>query len=260
MTGVDAAPGNAADLLSDRIRNALTDAIAAGDYGPGASLDEQALADRYGVSRTPVREALRQLSVAGLVKIRPRRGAVVAPVTIERIMEMFEATAEIEALCARLATHRMTPLERSAMLRIHTAAEEAARAGDLDQYDARNRHFHEALYQGTHNQFLAEQAMAIRERLGAYRRTQLRQDGRLARSHSEHGVLIQAIMRGDGDEAAKWMRAHLLNASGALLDYFDHGASPVSDAREAPQQNEPVRLDEDAEQAPPPRERRARKA
>ena len=220
----DETNGNAAGLLPDRIRNALTDAIAVGEFPPGAALDEQALADRYGVSRTPVHEALRQLSVAGLVEIRPRRGAVVAHVTVERIMEMFECSAEIEALCARLATHRMTPLERSALLRIHAEAEGLARAGDVDGYDALNRQLHETLYNGTHNPFLAEQAIAIRERLGAHRRTQLRQTGRLGRSHGEHGVLIQAIMRGDGDEAAKWMRAHMLKASAALLDYFSAGS------------------------------------
>lgn len=224
----DEISGNPAALLPDRIRNALTDAIAEGEFLPGAALDEQALADRYGVSRTPVREALRQLSVAGLVEIRPRRGAVVAHITVERIMEMFECSAEIEALCARLATHRMTPLERSALLRIHAQAEGLAHAGDVDSYDTLNRQLHEALYHGTHNPFLAEQAIAIRERLGAHRRTQLRQTGRLGRSHGEHGMLIQAIMRGDGDEAAKWMRAHMLKASAALLDYFNAG--PKSDA------------------------------
>ncbi|MEI6195494.1 MAG: GntR family transcriptional regulator, partial [Verrucomicrobiota bacterium] len=77
----DEISGNPAALLPDRIRNALTDAIAEGEFPPGAALDEQALADRYGVSRTPVREALRQLSVAGLVEIRPRRGAVVAHIS-----------------------------------------------------------------------------------------------------------------------------------------------------------------------------------
>lgn len=228
LPGTDAS--SAADLLSDRMRNALTDAIATGQLAPGEALDEQVLADRYGVSRTPVREALRQLAVAGLVEIRPRRGAVVAHITVERIMEMFEYTAEIEALCARLATHRMTPLERTALLRIHALAGLAAQAGDVDRYDGLNRQLHETLYHGTHNPFMAEQAVAIRSRLGAFRRTQLRQAGRLIHSHEEHGVLIQAIMRGDGDEAAKWMRAHMLNASSALADYF--GETEATGARD----------------------------
>ncbi len=234
MTGAQPANDASVDLLSDRIRNALTDALANGEFKPGAALDEQALADRYGASRTPVREALRQLAVAGLVELRPRRGAVVARITIDRIMEMFECTAEIEALCARLATHRMTPIERSNLLRIHGQANEAARSADVDRYDALNRQFHEALYYGTHNQFLAEQAMTIRERLGAYRRTQLRQVGRLGRSIGEHDELVLAISRGDGEDAAKWMRAHLLNASSALIEFFEDGRQIAASDSPAP--------------------------
>ena len=106
-------------LLSDRIRNLLVDEIASGQLGAGTALDEQTLADRFGASRTPVREALRQLAVSGLVEVRPRRGVVVTRLTAERIMDMFETTAEIEAMCVRLATYRATPLERCRLLDLH---------------------------------------------------------------------------------------------------------------------------------------------
>src|SRR3954447_20599757 len=99
-------------LLSERIRVALADDITSGALVPGFTLDEQQIGDRYGASRTPVREAIRQLAAVGLVEMRPRRGAVVAGFTTERIVEMFEMAAEIEAMCVRLAAHRMTPLER----------------------------------------------------------------------------------------------------------------------------------------------------
>ena len=108
-------------LISDQIRNALSDEIAAGRLAAGTALDEQDLADRFGASRTPVREALRQLAFDGLVELRPRRGMVVARMTPERIMDMFEATAEVEAMCVRLATYRMRPLERSALMDLHLA-------------------------------------------------------------------------------------------------------------------------------------------
>ncbi|HMA49453.1 MAG TPA: GntR family transcriptional regulator, partial [Magnetospirillaceae bacterium] len=110
-------------LLSDRIRNVLTDEIASGSLPAGSALDEQQLADRFNASRTPVREALRQLSVSGLVEMRPRRGVIVTRMTAERIMEMFEAMAEIEALCVRFATYRMTPLERSHLMELHRSSE-----------------------------------------------------------------------------------------------------------------------------------------
>ncbi|MDP4023819.1 GntR family transcriptional regulator [Methylobacterium sp. NEAU 140] len=208
------------ELLSDRIRDALTDAIASGDLAAGTALDEQHLAERYGASRTPVREALRQLATAGLVEIRPRRGVVVARLTPERIADMFEVTAEIEALCARLATHRMTPLERGRLMDLHEASAAAVETGDLDAYDRLNRAFHEALYAGTHNAFMAEQALALRERLAAFRRTQLRHGDRIRRSREEHGEILAAVAEGDGEAAARRMRAHMLRAAAALGRYI----------------------------------------
>ena len=208
-------------LLSDRIRNTLTDEIASGALPAGTALDEQQLAARFNASRTPVREALRQLSVSGLVEMRPRRGVIVTRLTAESIMEMFETMAEIEALCVRLATYRMTPLERSHLMDLHRSSEEMIKAKDVDAYDGFNREFHICIYRATHNQFLVEQAMAIRLRLSAFRRTQLRQDDRLERSREEHDAVMRAIAQGDGDKAARRMRAHMLNASSALGRYIE---------------------------------------
>jgi len=208
-------------LLSDRIRDALTDQIASGELAAGEALDEQQLADRFGASRTPVREALRQLAVSGLVEMRARRGVVVTRMTPERIMDMFETMAEIEAMCVRLATYRMTPLERSHLIELHDASEAMVDARDVDAYDAFNREFHLSLYRATHNTFLAEQAMALRTRLNAFRRTQLRQGDRVEKSREEHEGVMQAIAEGDGEMAARRMRAHMLNAATALRRYID---------------------------------------
>ena len=199
-------------LLSDVIRLALADEIATGRLKPGTPLDEQQIGQRFGASRTPVREALRQLATTGMVEVRPRRGVVV--------MDMFETTAEMEAMCVRLATYRITPVERSRLQTMHESSAEMVRGGDLDAYDDFNRRFHEAIYQSTHNQFMAEQAVGIRARLSAFRRTQLRHGNRLATSHAEHGAILDAMARGDGEEAARCMRAHMLNASCALTRYI----------------------------------------
>lgn len=207
-------------LLSDRIRNALTDAITSGEIPAGTALDEQNLAQRYGASRTPVREALRQLAASGLVEVRPRRGVVVARLTPERIADMFETTAEIEAMCARLATYRMTPLERGRLMDLQEDSAAAVEAGDVDAYDRLNRAFHVSLYAATHNSFMAEQALAIRERLAAFRRTQLRHGDRIRRSRDEHGEILAAIAEGDGELAARRMRAHMLRAAAALGRYI----------------------------------------
>ncbi|MGR9296045.1 GntR family transcriptional regulator [Rhizobium leguminosarum] len=213
--------GDNRGLLSDRIRNALTDEIAAGRLAAGAALDEQQLADRFGASRTPVREALRQLAAGGLVELRARRGGVVARMTPERIMEMFETVAEIEAVCVRLATYRMTPLERSRLIELHELSEPIVQAGNFDAYDSFNRQFHETIYRATHNGFLAEQAIAIRNRLNAFRRTQLRQGERLSRSRDEHEAIMQAIAEGDGEMASRRMRAHMLNAATSLSRFIE---------------------------------------
>ncbi|WP_218054320.1 GntR family transcriptional regulator [Phenylobacterium immobile] len=226
--------GEGRGLLSDRIRNALTDEIASGGLPAGSQLDEQQLADRFGASRTPVREALRQLAVGGFVEIRPRRGAVVTQMTPEAIMDMFEAMAEIEAMCARLAAHRITPLERSRLMQLHEESAGAVSSGDLDAYDAFNRDFHAALYRATHNRFLEEQALATRTRLNAFRRTQLRQAGRMDRSWEEHDQVMQAIAEGDGELAARRMRAHMLNAASALDRYIaDHAGPQIAPAQRA---------------------------
>jgi len=209
-------------LLSDRIRNALTDAISSGELAPGTTLDEQQLADRYGASRTPVREALRQLATSGMVEVRPRRGVIVRHVTADEVMDMFETMAELEAVCVRLATYRITPLERSRLLRIHEASQAAVEQDDVDAYDALNRDFHEAIYRAAHNDFLADQAITVRTRLNAFRRMQLRQARRLASSRAEHDAVMQAIAEGNGEEAGRRMRAHMLNAASALDSYIAH--------------------------------------
>jgi DNA-binding GntR family transcriptional regulator len=209
-------PDTTRALLSDQIRNRLTDEIASGALAPGSALDEQQLAARFGASRTPVREALRQLAATGLVEVRPRRGVAVAEMTPARVMDMFETMAEIEAICVRLATYRITPLERSRLLDLHEASISMVERGDVDAYDAFNQDFHEVIYRATHNPFLVEQALALRARLHAFRRTQLRQGGRVIRSHDEHGAVLTAIAQGDAEGASRLMRAHMLNASAAF--------------------------------------------
>ncbi|MDA5194197.1 GntR family transcriptional regulator [Govanella unica] len=206
--------------LTERIRLSLADDIATGRLSPGMVLDEARLAESYGASRTPVREAVRQLAAAGLVEIRPRKGIVVLPMTLETLSDMFEVTAEVEAICARLATNRMTSLERSKLNMLHDSSEQFLKTGDVAGYDAFNLEFHTAIYQATHNNFLVEQALQLRARLLPFRRTQLRTSGRLQQSQLEHGQILKAMARGNADEAAFAMREHMLNAGSALARFL----------------------------------------
>lgn len=187
----------------------IADAILGGELAPGTRLDEQRLAARYGVSRTPIREAIRQLSASGLIEARPRRGAIVRHVTPAELEELFVAMGEVEATCARLSALSMTPIERRRLGVLHERMGEDVAAGDVERYAEANLAFHGAIYAGTHNAVLGEMACALRRRLLPYRRAQFRTPGRLSRSHAEHAEVVRAIQRGDAAAAHAAMLHHV---------------------------------------------------
>jgi DNA-binding GntR family transcriptional regulator len=195
---------------AEELRAQLADDIVRGTLTPGSTLDEMELARRFGVSRTPVREAIRQLAASGLVETRPHRGAVVARPSHERILGMFEAMAELEALCAGLAAERMTAAERRELEAVHEALRVLLQKGDPQRYHEANEQFHATIYAGAHNDYLAEMTFATRTRVQPFRRAQFRLIGRLAKSHMEHNRVVLAILRGDRTGAATAMRAHIL--------------------------------------------------
>ena len=195
---------------AEELRAQLADDIVRGTLAPGQTLDEMDLARRFGVSRTPVREAIRQLAASGLVETRPHRGAVVARPSHERILGMFEAMAELEALCAGLAAERMNAAERRALEAVHEELRALIQAGDPQRYHEVNEQFHAAIYAGAHNGYLADMTLATRTRVQPFRRAQFRLIGRLAKSHVEHDRVVLAILRGDKAGAASAMRAHIL--------------------------------------------------
>lgn len=192
------------------LRESIEEQIAVGALHPGQHLDETELATRFGVSRTPIREALIQLASAGLVVIRPRRGAVVAELAPQQLVEMFEVMAELEAMCGRLAARRMMPDEHARLLQAHEACKEARQAGDADEYYYRNEAFHHEIYAGSHNTFLAEQAHNLHRRLRPYRRLQLRVRDRVATSFSEHEDIVRAIVEGQAEHTAELLRNHIM--------------------------------------------------
>jgi DNA-binding GntR family transcriptional regulator len=195
---------------SETLRDAIEEMIAVGKLTPGQHLDETELAASFGVSRTPIRETLILLASMGLVVIRPRRGAVVAELGPQELLERFEVMSELEAVCARLAARRMTPAEQQALLAAHSACKEAVDANDPDDYYVKNEAFHLAIYAGSHNQFLIEQARSLYRRLRPYRRLQLRVRNRVSNSYAEHEALVQAIVKGDGEQAAELAREHVM--------------------------------------------------
>lgn len=194
---------------AEELRLQLADEIVRGALAPGAPLDETDIARRFSVSRTPVREALRQLAASGLVEARAHRGAVVARPTLERLNGMFEAMAELEALCAGLAAERMTATERARLEAIHEELRVLSHAGNPERFHFVNERFHNAIYAGSQNDYIAEMTLATRVRVQPFRRAQFRNLGRLAKSHAEHDRVVVAILRGDRIGAASAMRAHI---------------------------------------------------
>ena len=204
-----AAPYPGKVTRAEELRLQLADEIVRGALPPGAGLDETDIAKRFNVSRTPVREALRQLAASGLIDARAHRGAVVARPSIERLTGMFEAMAELEALCAGLAAERMQPSERHRLEAIHEELRVLSYAGNPDRFHEINERFHNAIYAGSQNGYIAEITLATRVRVQPFRRAQFRNLGRLAKSHAEHDRVVVAIMRGDKTGAAAAMRAHI---------------------------------------------------
>jgi DNA-binding GntR family transcriptional regulator len=198
--------------MADAVCRRIADEIALGNFTPGTKLDEVMLASRFSVSRTPVREALKQLGIMGLVDCRPNRGSVVSAMSAEQLDQMFEAIGELEAACARHAALRMTETDRGLLRQLHVEGRAAMQAGDFDRYDAANLALHSTIIHGSHNPVLIEMAASLRHRVSPFRRTQFRNLERMGESFEEHSVIVEAILAHDAVVTYRQMRAHLQSA------------------------------------------------
>ncbi|WP_394241189.1 GntR family transcriptional regulator [Vibrio astriarenae] len=206
--------------LADSIRIALSDDILAGVITAGTRLDETMLANRFQVSRTPVREALKQLTATGLAEHHHRRGVFVNKVPISRLVEMFEYVAEMEALCVRLATVNMTQMERESLLAIHLDSHKHVISGDIDAYDKANIKLHESLFHGCHNHYVEEAVLIARAKVAPYRRAQFKLPNRAKSSYIEHGEIVKAVIKGMVEEASVLMLAHINQSLQASSNYI----------------------------------------
>ncbi len=202
------------DTVNQMVR-AIADQIVTGELRPGDRLDEASLAARYEVSRTPVREALGQLSAMKLVDRRPNRGAIVTVVTQDHLYSMFEGMAELEGICARLSAERMTADERRQLEQQHQDSTHLVHRGAEEDYEAHNTEFHTRLYVGAHSPHIYELSTLTRSRLAPFRRAQFRLPGRLSKSWDEHDAIVSAILRGDCAGAGSAAKAHVTIVSEA---------------------------------------------
>jgi len=191
------------------IETALVDDIATGVLTPGARLDEVKLTERFGVSRTPVREALSRLTAQGILVPGEKRGVRVAQYDREGLAQMFEAMHEIETACARIVAQRLTLLARAEIEAAQAACIRAAETGDLKTYMRANDAFHETIYRATGNPFIAEIASDFRRRTGPFRAKKFATAADLQASAQSHEALIAGIFSEDSKTAAQGMRAHM---------------------------------------------------
>ena len=196
-------------LPSAKIRDSLEQRIIEGELGIGKRLDEAELSKHYGVSRTPVREALQRLAESGLAEHLPRRGTFVSTPSLSELVEMFEVMAELECMAVRLATRRATSADIDALTESNEACRAAFEAGDTKRYYELNAAVHRQIYKMSGNSFLTVEAQRLHDRLRPYRRLQLRVRGRMGESMNEHDIILAAMRDGDGQQAVVTMRKHI---------------------------------------------------
>lgn len=206
----------AARTRTESLRLQLERDILSGALKPGQKLDEEELAARFGMSRTPVREAIKALSSTGLLEVRQHQGAYVASLTLEAISEMVEVMSVLEVACAERAARRHTLADRAAIAAAQAACEAALEPLDFDAFYAANVRFHDAVYGASHNAYLVQQARALRVRLEPFRRQVSFHPGTMGKSLREHRAIVEAIFAMDAEGARLAMGGHIAALAGDI--------------------------------------------
>jgi DNA-binding GntR family transcriptional regulator len=187
-------------------------------------LDERKLAAEFGVSRTPVREALAQLEREGFVRSVPRRGVYVMRRTKREVIEMIAVWAALEGMAARLATENATPEEIAALRRMFTTFEEGRVRAKLDEYSEVNIEFHQAIIRMSHNRVLIDMAENLFTHMRMIRRKTIAELDRADKSIHDHMNIIEALEARDTNRAEELVRSHALGLAehvGRHADYLD---------------------------------------
>lgn len=203
--------------LREVVCETLREAICDGILEPGERLMEIQIAEELGVSRTPVREAIRKLELEGYVIMLPRRGTYVANLSIKDINEVYEIRASIDALAAGLAAERITDDELEQMERMLVATVEAFDKGDMDRVVEYDTKFHDVLYCASRNARLVGIINNLREQLTRFRSISMAYPGRMKKTMEEHGRMVEAIAQRDVELAQQLARQHMENSEQALL-------------------------------------------
>lgn len=204
--------------LREVVFETLRDAIINGKLAPGERLMEVQLAEEMGVSRTPVREAIRKLELEGFVVMVPRKGAYVAGVSIKDIADVFEIRAALEALAARLAAERITDDELDHLERAIVSINKVSDGKNIDKVVESDTDFHDIIYQASRNKRLINIITNLKEQIQRFRATSLAVTGRTKTAVEEHKQIAEALSDRDAELAAELARRHIENAENVMLN------------------------------------------
>ena len=204
--------------LHERAAARMRAMIIRGELEPGSSMQETKLSDALGVSRTPLREAIKLLAAEGLVQLRPNRSPRIADIETDNILELFEALAGIERLAAELAAQRMTKRELQRLRLLQTRMENHHRDGKLDDYFAINGEIHGLIVRAAKNAPLREAHETLLSRAERARYLALGAERRWSNSVEEHSGILAALEARDGDLAGRLLSAHVQRTGTALLE------------------------------------------
>ena len=204
--------------LRDVVFNTLRQAILTGELKPGERLMEIHLANKLGVSRTPIREAIRKLELEGLVTMIPRRGAEVAQITEKSMNDVLEVRRAMDALCVELACDRITPEELQDLKKACDTFEAAVKTDDIKQIAQADVALHDIIVQATGNQRLIQLVNNLSEQMYRYRVEYLKREDAHETLLAEHERIIETIEKRDKEEAMKAVSRHIDNQVAAVID------------------------------------------
>jgi DNA-binding GntR family transcriptional regulator len=209
-----------APALYEQVAERLRTRIFAHELAPGAWIDEQAITLEYGISRTPLREALKVLASEGLVTLKPRRGCYVTELSEQDLDEIFPVMALLEGCCAQEAVARATEADVERLTKIHAELERHAANNDADRFFEANQQFHDTLQELAGNRWLRQLIEETRKFIKLTRRDSLNLTGRLRQSLAEHREILVAVQHRLPENAGKLMHDHILSGRAALAKLY----------------------------------------
>ena len=204
--------------LRDVVFNTLRQAILRGELKPGERLMEIQLANKLGVSRTPIREAIRKLELEGLVLMIPRKGAEVAEITEKSLRDVLEVRRALEELSVQLACEKITKEEIRELERVAKEFQQVVKSSDITEIAEVDVRFHDIIYTATDNQKLIQLLNNLREQMYRYRVEYLKRDGVFPQLIAEHEAIIRHIENNEKEKATEVMSRHIDNQVEAVID------------------------------------------